>query len=50
LAFGDPIYPQSSPSGEAEYSQTTSELRQRVTGMWTELKAGDHRSEVPAVE
>ena len=50
LAFGDPIYPQSSHPGEAEYSQTTWELRQRVTGMWTELQAGDHASEVPAAD
>jgi long-chain acyl-CoA synthetase len=40
MAFGDPIYPpgNSHPS-EAEYTQITAELRQRVMEMWTELRS-----------
>jgi len=45
LAFGDPIHPPSTPhSGEAEYTQITAELRQRVVDMWSELRGADREA------
>lgn len=51
IAFGDPIYPpaDSQPS-EAEYTQITAELRQRVMGMWSELRSGNRQSKAQAAD
>jgi long-chain acyl-CoA synthetase len=45
LAFGNPIYPPSTPHpGEQEYAQATAELQQQVMNMWTELRSQERRT------
>jgi long-chain acyl-CoA synthetase len=51
MAFGDPLYPPStSHPGEAEYTQITAELRQRVMDMWAELRKSDRQSKAQAAD
>jgi long-chain acyl-CoA synthetase len=41
VRFGKPIYPPpESDAGEAAYEQLTAELKERVVGMWAELRSG----------
>ncbi|HEX6505823.1 MAG TPA: AMP-binding protein [Terriglobales bacterium] len=45
MAFGEPIYPPStSQPSEAQYAQITSELKQQVREMWTELRSENRQS------
>jgi long-chain acyl-CoA synthetase len=49
IAFGDPIYPPSdSRPNEAEYTQITAEVRQRVVEMWTDLRKPERQSKARA--
>jgi long-chain acyl-CoA synthetase len=51
MSFGDVIPPPSSSHpGEAEYTQITAELRNRVVHMWTELNEADGYSRAQAAD